>query len=94
LADSQPQEFYIEPLDQDGKPLGPAGKGKPFKVTVDGPKGPVPVKQSEDPVTGKRTVVYEPNAPGNYHIEVTCPALRPSSLSPSHTTRSHSRTSM
>lgn len=71
ILDTQPQEFYVQPLDQDGKPLGPAGKGKPIKVTVEGPKGPVPVKQTEDPETGKRTVVYEPNCPGNYHIEVT-----------------------
>lgn len=88
ILDTQKQEFYIEPLDQDGNPLGPAGKGKPFKTIVEGPKGPVPTKVpaswpssgrlltillaqiTEDPTTGKRTVVYEPNAPGNYHIEV------------------------
>lgn len=39
ILDTQPQEFYIEPLDQDGKPLGAAGKGKPFKVTVEVSRG-------------------------------------------------------
>ena len=42
--DGEPTSFIIETRDKDGKPVGALGKGLPFVVDVQGPKGKVPHK--------------------------------------------------
>jgi hypothetical protein len=48
--DTVPTYFTIETRDKDGKPIGPAGAGKDFKVDIQGPKGKVKsaVKDNND----------------------------------------------
>jgi len=70
ILDTQPTYFMIETRDQDGKPLNKKGANQPFVVTVDGPKGKVPVKITDNK-DGTYRVDYEPTAHGNHHIEVT-----------------------
>jgi filamin len=59
--------FLIQAKDKSGKPL--AVGGDDFKVTVQGPNGPVPcdVKDNGD---GTYTGSYKPTAPGDYVVDL------------------------
>eukprot|EP00456_Euglypha_rotunda_P027085 TRINITY_DN2169_c0_g2_i2.p1 TRINITY_DN2169_c0_g2~~TRINITY_DN2169_c0_g2_i2.p1 ORF type:complete len:906 (-),score=175.38 TRINITY_DN2169_c0_g2_i2:25-2529(-) len=64
----RPLPFTIHSMD--GRNLPVKKGGDPFKVTVTGPKGPVPcdLKDNED---GTYTGQYEPSQPGQYVVAVT-----------------------
>ncbi len=68
--DGEPTSFTIETRDKDGKPVKEKGAGLPFKVDVQGPKGPVPHK-IRDNKDGTYTVDYTPLDHGDHDIDIT-----------------------
>ncbi len=46
--DGEPTTFTVELRDKDGKPIGGKAAGVPLVATVQGPSGPVPVKQRDN----------------------------------------------
>jgi filamin len=67
VYDTKPTEFYIKSKDRDGNDMGRGGD--PYKVTIDGPNGPVPceIKDNQD---GTYTVSYAPEDHGDHVIQV------------------------
>jgi len=68
VQDNLPTYFNIEAIGTDGRPMGKGGD--PFEVKVTGPRGPVPVKLTDNG-NGTYTADFAPDDAGKHRIDVT-----------------------
>src|SRR5687767_6055975 len=68
IPDTLPTHFTIQAKDRDGNNMKRGGD--PFEVRIQGPRGPVDAKLSDNN-DGTYTVNYQPGGPGKHRIEVT-----------------------
>jgi len=70
ILDTHPQHFNVEYRDKHGNPLGAKGAGMPPSVVINGPKGQVKPRITDNG-DGTYRVDYEPVGPGEHNIAVT-----------------------